>query len=736
MVKRRTEPRFDDPRKSFPDIRVDASDRVVGGAPKGRAAASRKDPVASKPIPAERSAGSGNRKAAGASSSRRGNGNKGGKNGGGWFGFARRFAYWCLVLGLWGSIAIACVVGYYAAQLPSMSAWKIPDRAPNVRIVAGSGQLLANRGVTGGESLRLDEMSPWLPKAVVAIEDRRFHAHFGIDPLGLARAMFTNAISGRLVQGGSTLSQQLAKNLFLEPDRTLGRKVQEAVLAIWLERRFSKDEILELYLNRVYFGSGAYGVDAAARRYFNKSARDLNLLEAATIAGLVKAPTRLSPARDPQAARERAELVLGAMQREAYISGRDAENAMTLKPEDAKRYWSGARHYAADMAMKQVVELIGDINADLIVDTTIDMALQDEAEAAIRTTLEEQGEKLVVGQGALVAMEPDGALRAIVGGREYAQSQFNRATDAKRQPGSAFKPFVYLAAVEAGNSPETVRRDAPVRIGKWTPENYDRKYRGPMTLADALAASTNTIAAQLTSETGPRRVIETAQRLGIGSPLENNASIALGTSEVSLLELTSAFAPFANGGNRAEPWMIRRIMTVDGKVLFERSGVAQNSVLGPRELGMMNAMLKGVVERGTGKKAQLRGWEVAGKTGTTQNSRDAWFIGYTAQMVTGVWFGNDDNSPMKGVTGGSLPAVAWERFMQSAMANRTLASLPGRYEPQEAVMENLAQDRAGGGTTPPGLVSNDHDPQTGGDTAAQPRKRPRSILDLLFGRSG
>ncbi|MCB1428553.1 MAG: PBP1A family penicillin-binding protein, partial [Nitratireductor sp.] len=511
------------------------------------------------------------------------------------------------------------------AQLPQMSTWNVPERPPNARIVSVDGELLANRGATGGEAMRLDEMSPYLPLAVIAIEDRRFKSHFGLDPLGLSRAFVTNLVTGRLVQGGSTLTQQLAKNLFLEPERTLERKVQEAVLAVWLETKFSKDQILELYLNRVYFGAGAFGVDAAARRYFGKSARDLNLAEAATIAGLLKAPSRLSPARDPKAAEERAQVVLGAMRREGFVTDREAAQAMSMQPGRAKRYWSGSQHYVADMIMQQLPALIGKVSKDVIVDTTVDLDLQRNGEEILREMLDGEGAKKNVSQAALVALDGTGAIRALIGGREYSQSQFNRATDAKRQPGSAFKPIVYLAALEAGRSPDSVRQDAPVKIGNWTPENYDRKYRGPVTLSDGLTQSLNTIAAQLVMEVGPKTVVETAHRLGIRSELQRNASIALGTSEVSLLELVGAYAPFSNGGYGVTPFLIRRVTTVDGEVLYERNAPPEPQVVRSRELGMMNSMLMRVVNSGTGKAARIPGWQTAGKTGTTQNSRDALF---------------------------------------------------------------------------------------------------------------
>ncbi|SOC40938.1 penicillin-binding protein 1A [Rhizobium subbaraonis] len=588
------------------------------------------------------------------------------RSGGGIFAPIRFLAYWCIVLGIWGGMGIGALVLYYGAQMPSATTWSIPARPPNVKIASTDGTVIANRGTTGGEAVPLEQMSPYIPQAVLAIEDRRFYSHFGIDPFGLARAMVTNLTTGRMVQGGSTLTQQLAKNLFLSPERTMERKVQEVLLAFWLEHKYTKDEILAMYLNRVFFGSNAYGVEAASRRYFGKSARDVNLGEAALLAGLLKAPSRLSPARDPEAAEERAQVVLGAMRDAGFVTDGEITTAMSQPPTRAKSYWSGAEHYAADLVMDQVPKLVGDITEDLVVETTIDLDLEKKADEAITAVIDAEGEKLGASQAALVSIDGTGAIRALVGGRDYATSQFDRASKAKRQPGSAFKPFVYAAALEMGRSPQSVRNDAPVRIGKWTPENYDQKYRGEVTLADALANSLNTIAAQLVMEVGPNQVIKLAHRLGIESEMQSNASIALGTSEVSLVELTSAYAPFMNGGYKATPHIIRRISTAAGKVLYENTYDNPPRVLQPEIVAMMNGMMVGVITHGTGKNANIPGWQAAGKSGTTQSFRDALFVGYTSNLTTGVWFGNDDGKSMKKVTGGGLPAKAWSRYMTAA----------------------------------------------------------------------
>ncbi|AZO27856.1 transglycosylase domain-containing protein [Mesorhizobium sp. M1B.F.Ca.ET.045.04.1.1] len=625
-------------------------------------------------VPASRKSGA-KRKSGKAKSSRRGRD----RNRRGLFSIFGRLLYWCFVLCIWGGIAVAGIVVYYGAKMPAATTWSIPDRAPNIKIVSVDGQLIANRGMSGGEAVGLNEMSPYIPEAVVAIEDRRFYSHFGIDPIGLTRAMVTNVLGGHFSQGGSTLTQQLAKNLFLRPDRTLERKVQEVLLALWLEHKHSKDQILEMYLNRVYFGSGAYGVEAASRRYFGKSARDVSLSEAALLAGLLKAPSRLSPARDPKAAEERAQLVLAAMREEGKISDKEYKVALSAPATRSPSYWTGSENYVADTVMEELPDLIGDVRGDIVIDTTVDLTLQKLAEQSIRRLIDESGKKLNVTQGALVSIDDSGAVRAMVGGYDYSTSQFDRASEARRQPGSAFKPFVYMAALEAGRTPDSVRNDAPIRIGKWTPDNYGGKYYGKVTLATALAKSLNSVAAQLTMEVGPDAVVEAAHRMGIQSDLQSNTSIALGTSEVTPLELTSAYVPFANGGYKPDIHFISRVTTAGGKVLYENNGGSAPRVIKADIVGMMNSMMTGTVEVGTAKKAAFN-WPSAGKTGTSQNSRDAWFVGYTANLTTGVWFGNDDGSPMKKVTGGALPAQAWHEFMVAAHEGVPVRPLPGTWK--------------------------------------------------------
>ncbi|MCT6824132.1 transglycosylase domain-containing protein [Bartonella apis] len=660
-------------------------------------------------------------------------------------GFIFRLVKWCFVLAIWGAIAIAGYVGYVALRMPQASTWDIPQRPPNVRIIDRNGFLIANRGTTGGEALSLKEMSPWIPKAVVAIEDRRFYDHYGVDPIGIARAMVTNIIHSRSKQGGSTLTQQLAKNLFLSPDRTLERKVQEALLALWLEHKYTKDQILEMYLNRVYLGSGAYGVEAASRRYFGKSAKDVDLMEAATLAGLLKAPSRLSPARDPKAANDRAKLVLAAMKEEGMVNNAEVAMAEAEPMAKAESYWTGSENYVADQVVQQLPFLIGETDKDIVVETTLDMTLERAAEEAIRTQISENGEKRDVSQGALVSIDKSGAIRAMVGGVDYAQSQFNRATDAKRQPGSTFKPFVYLAALEAGRTPNTIRNDAPVRIGNWTPRNYGGKYMGEVTLTTALSHSLNSVAAQLIMEVGTDKVIEVAHRLGIHSALSDNASIALGTSEVSLLELTGAFVPFANGGYKPQLRLISKVEDTNGKTIYDFGEITANRVVEPDIVGMMNAMLEQTVENGTARKAAIDR-PSAGKTGTSQDFRDAWFIGYTTDYVTGIWFGNDDGHPMKTISGGSLPVRAWKSYMTVAEKSLPVSPLPGNYNLQNAVPggNDILPESEQPSTTPypapppePGS-SDDYwapRPQADVNGGAQPvQTKKRSFFDFLRGR--
>ena len=587
-----------------------------------------------------------------------------------------RTIYWGLVLALWLIIGGVATVAWTGAHLPPIQSLEIPKRPPSIQIVDVDGRPLATRGDMGGAVLPLKEMPKYVPQAFIAIEDRRFYEHYGIDIWGIARAIVANILHGGVSQGASTITQQLAKNLFLTQERTVHRKLQEMLLALWLERKFTKTQILELYLNRVYFGSGAYGIEHAAERYFGKPAKELSLPEAALLAGLVKSPSRLAPMRNFDGAEKRAQTVLATMLDLGFINAETARAVMSHPPRVVAQAGSSSANYVADWVMDAINDVLGHVEEDIVVQTTIDGTLQASAEKAISEELAQKGDKNGVGQGALVAMTPDGAVRAMVGGRNYAESQFNRAVAAKRQPGSAFKAFVYLTALEHGLTPDSLRQDAPIKIKGWQPENYGHQYYGPVTLTQALATSLNTVSVRLTMEFTPAAVIRTAYRLGIASKLEPNASIALGTSEVSMLELVGAYAPFANGGLAVIPHVVERITATNNKVLYQRDQRMLGRIIDARYVAMMNEMMAQTLTIGTAQKVALPGWPAAGKTGTSQDFRDAWFIGYTAHLVTGVWLGNDDGTPTKKVTGGGLPVEIWSRFMRAAHQGVPVAVLP------------------------------------------------------------
>jgi penicillin-binding protein 1A len=584
--------------------------------------------------------------------------------------------YWCLILCVWAAVGGAGIIAYYVAKLPPIDELAVPKRPPNIAILSDAGVLLANRGDTGGAAVRIVDLPPYLPKAFVAIEDRRFYSHYGVDPLGILRALTRNAAGGAM-QGGSTLTQQLAKNLFLTQERTLSRKIQEAILALWLEHNYSKNQILELYLNRVYFGSGAYGVEAAARKYFGHGAREVTLPEAAVLAGLMKAPTKLAPNRNPTGASERAAQVVAAMAQDGMITDAMAALALSHPASAVRDQGAGSVNYAADYVMDVLDDTIGAVEEDIVVSTTINAGLQGAAEKALGEELDRKGAAFGVSQGAIVAMDPDGAIKALVGGRNYSDSQFNRAISAKRQPGSAFKPFVYLTALEHGLTPGSVREDAPVNVKGWQPENYSHEYFGPVTLTKALSLSLNTVAVRLGVEVGPKAIIKTAHRLGIVSELTPNASIALGTSEVTPLELVTAYAPFANGGIGVQAQIISKVKTSAGKLLYQRKGASNGRAIDPAYVAMMNTMMQETLLTGTARKGDVPGWQAAGKTGTSQDWRDAWFVGYTSHLVTGVWLGNDDSSPTKKASGGNLPVEIWSRFMRVAHQGVPPQPLPG-----------------------------------------------------------
>jgi penicillin-binding protein 1A len=582
-----------------------------------------------------------------------------------------------LAVTLSGAGLVLLLLVVYSLPLPA--AYENPARGATL-LKTATGEVFASRGTARGGHVERKDLPKHLVDAVLAMEDRRFYEHGGLDLRGLVRAALANVSAGDVRQGGSTITQQLVKNLFLTSERTFGRKLQEAVLALWLERRLTKDQILERYLDTIYLGAGAYGVDAAARRYFGKTPQELTPGESAMLVGLIHAPSRLAPTRSLEAARSRAETVLAAMVETGALTEKDAAKAraeparLAVPPRDTP-----GNGYFADWADAETQRLLGGVVGDFTVETTLLPALQAEAERVMARWLADPMAK-GVSEAALVAMAPDGAVLAMVGGRDYARSQFNRAVQARRQPGSLFKLFVYLAALQSGLTPDAPVLDAPIKIGDWEPGNFGDRYRGRTTLRNAFAESLNSVAVRLSEEVGRERVIALARSMGIESPMAPHPSLALGASEVTLLEVTAAFAAVNAGVARVQPYGIRRIVG-PGAAFHAREAARPAAPTWPRDA--MLDLLSAVVRSGTGKAAALD-MPTFGKTGTTQESRDAWFVGFTKDLIVGVWIGNDDNKPMEGMTGGRLPARIWAEFVDTARREPQLAGTPApvaRLEP-------------------------------------------------------
>jgi len=578
-----------------------------------------------------------------------------------------RLVWVSLTAAVWLAIVGAAMVAWFARDLPDIGDLeKAAVRKPIITVLAADGSVMARYGEVHGDAVRVADLPPYLPRAFLAIEDRRFYDHPGIDAIGIIRAGIRNLVAGRIREGGSTITQQLAKNLFLTRERTMTRKIQETLLALWLEQRFTKDQILGIYLNRVYFGAGAYGIDAAANRYFGRPAAKLTLFEAAVLAGLVKAPSRDNPIVAPKRAAERANLVLAQMARSGWLSdqaaARSRRSAVGTAPQ---RVANISAKYFTDWILDRANDYVGYTPGDLVIRTTLIPRLQNYAQGAASQVLKENV-KRKVSQAALVAMAPDGAVRAMVGGRDYGESQYNRATRALRQPGSAFKLFVFMAALESGIRPDDTVSDRPITVQGWSPRNAGAKYRGDVTLREGAARSSNAVAVALAERVGRKKVIRAARRLGITTTLRPDPSLALGAHEVTLLELTGAYAAVANGGNGVWPYGIDEIRDGNGKVLYRRSGDGPGRVIDPPVVAGLNDLFSAVVGWGTGKAAKLDR-PAAGKTGTNQDNRDAWFVGYTPDLVAGVWLGNDNFSPMVSVSGGSLAARMWKLFMSEAL---------------------------------------------------------------------
>ena len=576
-----------------------------------------------------------------------------------------RLVYWGAVGITWGTIAGLFGFIYLAHDLPDLNRLPPPSQKQAVVVKAANGRTLATYGAIYNDWLTYAEIPKVMVLAITAAEDRRFFDHSGIDGRGIARALLANVRAGSLRQGGSTITQQLAKNVFLTPDRSLARKAREVMVAFWLERTFSKAEILELYLNRVYFGAGTYGIDAAARTYFGHSARQLSLSEAALLAGLVKAPSAYAPTRDPERAYERASVVLGAMVDAGMLTDTAASRARAAPaPIEPSARGSDIRYFT-DWVVKRTRALTDENDKALTVYTTLDPMAQSAAERALQRFLDSEGRRRDARQGAVVALAPDGAVKAMTGGRSYRVSQFNRAVQAKRQVGSAFKPFVYAAALEAGMGPGDRIVDAPITIDGWSPENFSGSARGAVTLSEALVSSLNMATVRLQEDIGRQRIVRLVKRLGLDADVAPHRSLALGTEETDLLDLAGAYAAFANGGVKAQPHAVLEIHALDGELLYRRAPQDPDRVLDRRTAARMTEMLTAVIETGTGKAAAIDR-PAAGKTGTSQDFRDAVFMGYTRDLVAGVWVGNDDDTPTDRVTGGALPAKIWADFMIEA----------------------------------------------------------------------
>ncbi len=587
--------------------------------------------------------------------------------------------YLVLTLCVWAAIFVVAFFAVFAMDLPDTSKLYDVKRQPSISYLDRSGAMVAVRGSQFAPPVDLEKLPSYVPKAFVAVEDRWFYYHFGFNPWGILRSQIYNVSHpGGPLRGGSTITQQLARNLFLTPAQTYRRKAQELILAVWLEAKFSKREILSLYLNRVYFGAGAYGIEAASQRYFGKSASDLTLGEAALLAGMMKGPSRYSPVSATERAERRATIVLDEMVRSHAITAEERARAFATPVRVNPTLANQRAQYFTDWVDDQVRTLVGEPTEDLVVETTLDLPLQASAEAALRQGVAAAA-KEGVQQGALVSVDGEGRIRAYVGGASYTQSQFDRAGMARRQAGSSFKPFVYLTAMEQGRAPNMVVKDEPLKIGAWEPKNYTGRYLGDLTLQNALAQSINTVAARLANEVGTGNVAATARRLGITSKIQLDPSMALGAVEVSPVEMAQAYAPFSNGGFYARGYGVERIRTATGRVLYDH-GVdkpPRRSVIGSPALQYMNQMLRQVIISGTGTHAAIAGYDLAGKTGTTSDYRDAWFIGYTGGFVTAVWLGRDDNTSMKKVTGGGAPAGVWRAYMAAALPRLKTQPIPG-----------------------------------------------------------
>lgn len=569
-----------------------------------------------------------------------------------------------LYAGVAGLVALAIAVAVALAYLPSYGELtKRSDLGQMVRVRAANGAVLVSLGPSFGKWLAYEQIPLEMRAAMISVEDKRFRSHLGVDPIGIARSVKVRIESGHFRQGGSTITQQLARNIFLTNSRTFGRKIKEVVLALALERKFTKNQILELYLNRVYFGGGAYGIDAASRRFFGHGADRLSLGEAAIIAGLVKAPSNYSPSADAEAARGRSAVVLKSMVDNGFITSAAAAAVDPAQIKITQTTKENSVRYFTDWALPQLDTLIDQTGEPIEVWTTLDPRMQSAADQAIARNTPGGA------QGALVAIDRDGAVRAMVGGRDYVSSIYNRATQAQRQPGSAFKLFVYLAALESGMKPTDTIVDEPVTIDGWTPRNSSRTHAGPVTLREAFSRSINTISAKIGEQVGFGTIADMARRFGISSPISTFPSMVLGSSEVRVIDMARAFAAVGNKGVAVTPYAVRKVVTADGRLLYQREGDDERVLVAPWVAAEMTDLMQSAVLSGTGRAAQI-GRPVAGKTGTTSSNKDGWFIGFSSGLTTAVWMGRDDARPVAGLQGGTAPARAFHDFMAVAVANR------------------------------------------------------------------
>lgn len=580
------------------------------------------------------------------------------------------------------AIAAATVLLHFVRDLPETDGlWRTAD-APRVTLVAADGAPITVHGQSLGAPIRLADLPRYAPQAVLAVEDRNFYHHIGVNPFAVGRAILVNAREGEVRQGGSTLTQQLAKNLFLSSDKTMRRKIQELLLALWLEHQFTKDEILTLYLNRVYFGAGAYGLEAASRRYFGKPAAGLTLAESAVLAGLLKAPSHLAPDKNPLDAGERGRLVIDSMLDAGFITAAEARAATAAPVKIGPSQFAGAPYFV-DFAIAEAHARAAGFDADLTVRTTLDPAINEAAVLGLIAGAARAGLGPAI-EAAVVILDGEGRIRAMVGGREYRVSQFNRASDARRQPGSAFKPFVFLAALEAGYGPSDVVDDAPVTISGWSPANYKDQYFGAVTLETALARSLNGATVRVQEAAGRGAVRVAARRMGLTSPLSQGPALALGVDAVTPLELASAYVPLINGGYRAAPHAVASVATGDGERIYRRETSFAGTAASAEAIVALNGMMRAVVVSGTGRAAALTKYDAYGKTGTTQDYRDAWFAGHAGGLVCVVWVGRDDNKPMGDITGGTAPAVIWREVMERALKARPPKTPPPLLAPAVA----------------------------------------------------